>query len=1168
VIAAEPAADHVPAPIPGEDEIAAVPGEHAVRARARANDVVPRRPAQDQTAGPAEMRAGRDLLDRSAQELWSGREARAACDNRWMLQRVRSPVLVGRQEELSQLEDALLSANRGDGRFVLVAGEAGIGKTRLATELTRRARKLGCDVLWGSCSEVELSLPYLPFVEAIGNHLDEQDLALVRADLGQMAAELAKLFPQLGDGAPAVAAGDPDQAKLRMFESVVTLLERSARERGLLLVLDDVHWADSSTRHLLDYVARRLVRSRVMLLATYRSDELDRRHPLTRTVQVWQRAGLAETVPVEAMTPEQMAEMIAAILDAEDVSAELATLVHARSEGNPFVLEELLREALDRREIVRTGTGLEQRPLDVLRMPETVREAVLLRLGRLDPDHVEVLRTAAVLGRSFEYGLLAVVSEADETTVLAALEGAVAQQLLEEDEEARDRYSWRHALTQEAIAVDTVLPKRQRIHSRAADALRATGGSAVAVAGHLLEAGRGDEAVEACFHAAEDAERSVAFREAAELLERVLPQVSDPRERGRLLLHMGRLRWYSGEPAAAQQLLAEAVEQLEELGLPVEGAQARVYLGRSQWELDRTDDAMEQFEHALAALEPEGPSADLALVHLRIAGIYAFELEYDKCLAAAERAVDVAEQASADFERVYALSIVALGYYGTAREFRLLDDIYREAIAKGYVVIASAVVYNEIWDRVHAVAGGLAEALEKQEPVLFHIRLSAGGEIARAWALIELGTPREALELALRARDRHESLGAAKFAWRSRLAATEALVELGRIAEADMELPPPSPANDLQDIVYDTPARVRVALAHERLDEALELGRRVAEAEPVLIFPKTVALAVEALVAGGAQEEAAALLKRAKRPPTELGAAALAVAEARILLASGKAVEARPLLEHARRELKADGLQLWAWQASILAAEAAAQTGDVDAARSLLESCSRDAHSAGMARIRDDAQAMALRLGVELPWLVDEPDEETVEPALLPAGERLVTSMFADVRDYTPLASTSPPEELADRILTLHRWAAAEVGRRNGIVDKFAGDAVMATFNVAGARVDHAVLALEAALALRDKAALMDVPIGIGIAVGPAVVSRTVDDSNISVLGPSTNLADRLQSAARGGEILLSDEAYRRVTSWLAERGLTAEPDELELKGFDGAQPAYRLRAAVPVASS
>ena len=304
----------------------------------------------------------------------------------------------------------------------------------------------------------------------------------MRAELGPAAEELAQLFPQLADGPPTAPAGDPAQAKLRLFESVVTLLELWARDRGLLLVLDDIHWADGSTRELLDYAARRLARSRVMLLATYRSDELDRRHPLTRTVQTWRRAGLAETVTVSAMTPRNAAEMIAAILNADEVSAELANLVDARAEGNPFVLEEMLREALDRGEILQTQAGWERDSAKAFRLPETVREAVLLRLGRLDAEQIEVLRAAAVLGRTFDYGLLVRRCGADERVVLAALESAVAQQLLDEGAEASDRYSWRHALTQEAIASDTVLPKRQRIHSRAADALLEKDGSAVAVA--------------------------------------------------------------------------------------------------------------------------------------------------------------------------------------------------------------------------------------------------------------------------------------------------------------------------------------------------------------------------------------------------------------------------------------------------------------------------------------------------------------------------------------------------------------------------------------------------------------------------------------------------------------------------------------------------------------
>ncbi len=320
--------------------------------------------------------------------------------------------------------------------------------------------------------------------------------------------------------------------------------------------------------------------------------------------------------------------------------------------------------------------------------------------------------------------------------------------------------------------------------------------------------------------------------------------------------------------------------------------------------------------------------------------------------------------------------------------------------------------------------------------------------------------------------------------------------------------------------------------------------------------------AVEGLLAGGMLDEAEDVLSRAKRAQVDLGQAGLEYAEGRILLESGQAADARPLLEVALTAFEESELRIWAWRARVQAGEAAARSGDEDAARGFLVPCVEQAHRAGAVRVRDEALAVAARFGLEVPAPEEEPD--VAAPALLTAGERLVTSMFADVRGYTPFAAASAPEELADRMTTLHRWAAAEVGKRQGIVDKFAGDAVMATFNVTGARLDHAMQALDAALALRDKAALMDLPVGIGIAVGPAVVSRSVDEGNVSVLGSTTNLAARLQTAAGGGDILLSDEAYRRVSSWLAERGLTAEPEELELKGFDGAQPAYRLPNPVP----
>jgi adenylate cyclase len=208
--------------------------------------------------------------------------------------------------------------------------------------------------------------------------------------------------------------------------------------------------------------------------------------------------------------------------------------------------------------------------------------------------------------------------------------------------------------------------------------------------------------------------------------------------------------------------------------------------------------------------------------------------------------------------------------------------------------------------------------------------------------------------------------------------------------------------------------------------------------------------------------------------------------------------------------------------------------------------------------IAREVREVAESIGVELPP-EPEPMQETAAEPIVPHGERLVTSLFADVRGYSELSSSLPPEELTERMRILYRLARVAVERRQGIIDKFAGDAVMATFNVSGSRVDHTLDALEAAFALRDRAASIELPLGIGISVGPAILARGVSGDNIAVSGEATNLAARLQAAAGPGEILMSAEAHRRVSSLLAERNLMLTEERLELKGFPEAQAAYRL---------
>jgi class 3 adenylate cyclase len=252
-----------------------------------------------------------------------------------------------------------------------------------------------------------------------------------------------------------------------------------------------------------------------------------------------------------------------------------------------------------------------------------------------------------------------------------------------------------------------------------------------------------------------------------------------------------------------------------------------------------------------------------------------------------------------------------------------------------------------------------------------------------------------------------------------------------------------------------------------------------------------------------------------------------------------------------------------------LLTRALAAAGAHDDASRELRAVAEGAEKLHARLILREAREAAEELGVELPEAAEEPAAETPGRTVVPRGERLVSSLFADVRDYSELGYSLAPSALAERVAMLYRLARVAVERRQGIVDKFAGDAVMATFNVSGTSTDHCVDALEAALALRDRAEMIELPLGIGISVGPGVIGRGASDDNIAVTGEATNLAARLQAQAGPGEILLSAEAHRRVADWLADHGSEATEQELELKGFAGPQVVHRIpaRSAVELTS-
>ena len=1083
-----------------------------------------------------------------------------------VIQQVVCPVIIGREREVTLLEDALLAANRGEGQIVVLAGEAGLGKTRLAGELGRRADKLGMAVLTGACSEAELSLPYLPFLEAIGNHLATTDLEHVREALGPVRRELAHLFPQLEPDQSLTDSGDSTQAKLRLFEGVLALLRVAADAHGLLLVVEDLHWADASTRELLDYMSRRLRGTRIMLLGTYRSDELHRKHPLLPTVQGWRRAGTAYVIDLEPLSPIGVADMVLAIFD-QPIRTEFRDFLHARSEGNPFVLEELLKAALDRGDIFRTPERWERKELSEMKLPRTVQDTILLRVERLSDAQADILRTAAVLGPSFSYQTLAAVSGQSDDVVQAALHACVQQQLMEEEPNTSERYRFRHALTREAIYEDMIAPRRRRLHAAAADALRALPGTqAVDLAYHLLASGQVEEAVPVCIKAAEDAERQRGFREAAELYARVLSRVSKDRLlTGQLLCRIGFAYLQDGDAAKAPGYLQEGIALLEALDQRREAARYRLALGRCQWWLARPDLAQMEYERARQMLEVDGPSADLAVAYVRLAGLRAFDVDGPASLELAKRAVSIAEAAGADMPRIWAYNFVGLAISRAGRfeeGIEWLDRSYREAQERDLWWVAANALGNATHERMANFQPRAALQTLRQLG-------GYGGEyglfdtLMAGYGLQLLGEPAQARDELQRGLVLATDAGSSHIANRLRRAIATAHASLRDFETAQQLLSGlPSKLERQDEILWD------YAMTRTNFD-AGNLQQATVAAEAALArfrwdrlqIPEevwTVDQAVEVLLAAGKAREAQAAADHLRATGLDLNNPHLMRIEGRLALAAGDIDTASNRLKaaadfFAQVEYLEDG-----WRTRRALADAYVRRGDQAGAETELRLVLMEAHAHGHAFEADAARKALLALGVDV--TMAEP-QSGGGASVGPTSERLITVMFADIRGYTAMTTGQSPADTADTVTSFHRWVRQEIERHHGLVDKFAGDAVMASFNLTGARLDHCLQALQAGLAVRDKAMAGGLPVGLGIAVGAAVVGQLTEGANLSAIGDVTNLASRLQGAAAAGDIVLSEEAHRRVRQWLGERELVAQREMIELKGFESPVTVYRLPA-------
>lgn len=534
---------------------------------------------------------------------------------------------VGRESELQLLRVAWKEAITGDRGAVFVAGEPGIGKTRLVSELAAAAHRDGALVLLGR-SDHDVGIPYQPFVEALHYYVSGSTVEELRSVLSPLSGEICRLVPTLAERVPGVAApmrAEPETERYRLFEAVVDLMSAVTAATPTLLVLDDLHWADHPTLLLLRHLLRSEAPMRLLVVATYRDTDIDAGHPLTQLLTDARREGFGQRLALRGLDPDGVTAMVAAAAEQElgSEATQFALNLHAETDGNAFFVEEVLRHLVETGALVRRGGRWgPQDSIGGLGIPEGVRDITGQRLSRLPHDAQEVLAAAAIIGHEFDIDLLAATAGVPLPEVVSALEAAEMARLIAPVDERPGRFRFAHALVLSAIYDGMATTRRRWLHRAVGLALEARPDRDQRLgelARHFAEAaplGEVERAVDYARQAGRQAADSLAFERAAEYYERALKALElspqhDPRLRCDLLMALGENLECAGDESY-RPVLFSAADIARNLGDAERLAQAAllfVHLGVVGAMID--PEVLDLMEEALERLGP-GDSAERA----------------------------------------------------------------------------------------------------------------------------------------------------------------------------------------------------------------------------------------------------------------------------------------------------------------------------------------------------------------------------------------------------------------------------------------------------------------------------------------------------------------------------------------------------------------------------
>jgi DNA-binding NarL/FixJ family response regulator len=558
--------------------------------------------------------------------------------------------MVARAKELERVLSVLEKVRAlSRGQVVVLAGEPGIGKTRLARAALTAAHARGAHVFSARCFEQHTSVPFFPFAEAFGAALVDARPDL-QPDVHSRWPELTHIVPDLG----ARVRKKGQATQLQVFRAAAAFLHELSASHPIVLLLDDLHWADSTSLDLLLYVARYLQDARILILGTYREVDVVRQHSLQSTLQELIRERLVEEIHLDRFSSAGTAQLVRSRFPDEDVTEELVALVHERAQGNPFFTEELLAAFIEMGGLSRPDSESQTAAFADLRVPRSIRTVIGARVRRLPRESHDLLILASILGQEFDLDALLAVSDIKETEVFAGLDAALVAGLLQESRAGHgERFAFAHALIQETLYEDLPAYRRRRLHLRIGQVLENLPGhqttTSAELARHFLHGGDTAKAVIYALKAGDNAASHYAHAEAAHhyaIAVEVLRESGDfPRaaevqcRMAAELLDLNRVSEaraaYDGALAVFQQLGDDAGQAVAQWGL------GRLSLGRYEMRAAAT------YLDAALRLWPAGrEDADLARLMVDSARAKVFSANQAAAAQLAERAITLAERLS------------------------------------------------------------------------------------------------------------------------------------------------------------------------------------------------------------------------------------------------------------------------------------------------------------------------------------------------------------------------------------------------------------------------------------------------------------------------------------------------------------------------------------------